>query len=304
MLVAAAAAAALGVAGYALAGSVTVSLGPAGPQPTAVTADWGDTLAVVNTDTVTYAITSPREDLRADTVAPGATWTSVVTARAGSYQYRQIGGTKSFQGQLVVTATGKVSLTARPAEVVFGQPVQLRGVVTKVGTPVVLEQRSIGDTEWKPVATLDGDASGAFSTSLRLASGARLRASIDGGQVHSANVGVSVLPVLTLTASPRKVAAGTPVSVRVRVKPAAAAARVGVSVCNELDGHWVSSGTKRPSGGLATFRVRLAYGQTQLRAEIARRDAAPGFEARISKKIVVTATGTPPRARKRAPHRC
>jgi hypothetical protein len=75
-------------------------------------------------------------------------------------------------------------------------------------------------------------------------------------------------------------------------------------MCNELEGRWVDAGSKRPSGGVAVFRVRPAFGRTQLRAEVARRDAAPGYEARVSRKVVVTATGTRPRARKHPPRRC
>jgi hypothetical protein len=294
----------LAVAGYALAASVTVTLGTAGPQPTAVTVDWGDTLAVVNGDSIAHGITSPREDLRADTIAPGATWTSVVTARAGSYQYRQLGGSKSFPGQIDVLATGSVSLTARPASVVYGVAVQVRGVATKAGTPVVLEKRDLGATDWQTAATLTPADDGSFSTAVRLASGAKLRASIDGGQVHSPTVSVAVLPVLKISASPRRTAAGHAVLVRARVTPARAAVRVGVSICNELTGRWVDVASKRPSAGLVVVTVRPAYGRSQLRAEIVRRDAAPGFEPRLSSRVVVTATGTPPRARKHAPHRC
>ncbi len=60
----AAASIALGAAGFALAGGVAVTLGPSGPQPKVVTVSWGDTLSFANGDSVTHAITSPRDDLR------------------------------------------------------------------------------------------------------------------------------------------------------------------------------------------------------------------------------------------------
>ena len=74
--------------------------------------EWGDTLAFVNGDSVTHAITSPHDDVGPATLAPGATVGGTETAHAGSYQYRQTGG-KSFVGTVVVTATGKVTLKAR-----------------------------------------------------------------------------------------------------------------------------------------------------------------------------------------------
>ena len=295
--------AALAAAGFAAGGLFSVTLGPTGPQPTVITADYGDTLAFVNGDTVGHAITSAQTNFRADTIAPAATFTTVVTAHAGSYQYRQTGD-KSYGATVVVLATGSVSLSATPATVLFGQSVLVRGR-TNPNVPVLLEQRAAGSTKWQPSVTLTSGSDGSFATHLRLPQGAKFRASIDGGQVRSGTVNIGMMPLLSITASPRRTVAGRPVVVRIKLSPPRAASRVTVSSCNELDGRWVDATPRRPgANGVAFFKVRSTYGTTELRASTARKDTAAGFEPRTSVRIMVTATGTPPRAKKHPPHRC
>ena len=54
---------ALGAGGFALAGTTTLSLTYAGPQPGTLTVPWGDTLEITNDDSVSHSL---------DLVAPGA----------------------------------------------------------------------------------------------------------------------------------------------------------------------------------------------------------------------------------------
>ena len=99
--------------------------------------------------------------------------------------------------------------------------------------------------------------------------------------------------------------ANTAVTVRVRVTPPKAAKRITLATCNALIGRWLTVGARRPgANGVALFTVKPAYGRTELQASIVRRDAASGYETRTSGQVAVTATGVPPRAKKRQPHHC
>ena len=176
----AAAAIALGAGGFALAGGVAVTLGPSGPQPKVVTVSWGDTLSFANGDSVTHAITSPRDDLRSPAIPPGGTYTSVVTARTGTYPYKQTGG-KSLPGFLVVRTSGTVSLTAQPKSVLYGRSVTLEGVSSIPSTPVLIEQHLRGARDWTQIATVTSAEDGEFSTVASLPIGTNVRASVASG---------------------------------------------------------------------------------------------------------------------------
>jgi plastocyanin len=301
-LVAGAAAAALVAAGYALAAGVTVTLGAAGPQPGTVTADWGDTLAFVNGDSVTHGITSPRTDLQVTAIPPAGTYTSVVTAHAGSYKYRQTGA-KDYPATVVVLATGTVKLKAATA-IAYGRPLKLSGTATKPGTTVLVEERLTGDTTWHPAATLTSGDDGSFATAVELKRSGKLRASIDGGQVSSTVIAVSVNPVLAIVTVARKTTAGRTVPVVARLSPAHSAARVTLSQCNADTVGWRSVSTQRPAAsGRISFRWKAGYGRTLLRVAIKRADAATGFTAVTSRTVAVTGAGVNPSRKHRTP-RC
>ena len=294
----------LAAGGVATAATVTVALGPNGPQPAALTADWGDTLAFVNNDTVAHGITSSRGDLVGGQVPPGGTITGVVTARAGSYQFRQT-GTKNFSGTLEVTAAGTVSLKVRSTDLLFGQRVVFSGVSTKPGTPVVLEERLAGDATWQDAATLTAGPDGSFAASIPLERGAKLRATIDGGQVRSGQLSISVAPRLTLD-GPRRTTAGHRIALRARVTPRGAAHRVTLLACTPGVGRWSPVSTVAASAaGTASFHWKAPAGKTFLRASVTRKNAAQGFGPRASARISVTASGPLPRVKHhRAPRAC
>ena len=290
-------------AGFALAGGVTVTLGPKGPQPGAVTVEWGDTLGFVNGDSVTHGITSAHNDVGPATLAPGATVGGTVTARAGSYQYRQTGG-KNYPGTVVVTATGTVTLKASKATVVYGGAVLLSGVASKPDSAVLLEQRLSGTTTWHELATVTSASDGTFGDSVRLEQSAKLRASIAGGQIRSAPVAVTLVPALTISSQARVTKVGRSIPITVRLVPPKAAKRVSLFECTPYSGGWHSVATRAPgAGGRITFSWTAGYGRTRLRAAIARKDAVAGFATQLSATITVTGIGPPP-AKNHPKHGC
>ena len=292
----------LAAAGYAVAAGVTVTLGASGPQPGTVTADWGDTLAFVNGDSVTHGITSPRTELQTTAIAPAATYTSVVTVHAGSYQYRQTGD-KSFPGTIVVLATGSVKLKA-PTSLVYGRPLKLSGTASKPATPVLVEERLTGDTAWHQAATISSGDDGSFALVVALKRSGKLRASIDGGQVRSALIAVSVTPVLAIASVARRTTAGRTLPVVVRLAPPRAGSRVTLAQCSADTVGWRVVATKHSTAsGKVAFRWKAGYGRILLRAELKRADAAPGFAAVTSAAVAVTSAGVNPSRKHRAP-RC
>lgn len=297
------AACALAAAGYALAANVTITLGPNGPQPGTVTAQWGDTLEVVNADSVAHGLTSSRTDFHADTIAPGATYTNVQTGRAGQFTFRQTGG-KGASGTVVLVATGTVTLRAVSTTLLYGQAARVHGVAAPAGSEVAIEERLAGDLGWTTATTVTSGADGSFAATVPVARGGRLRAAIDGDQIRSATVALTVEPRLTVTVTPRRVAVGRFVSVRAHVSPSAAAERLTLSRCASSTSGWRQVGARAPKGGVAAFRVKVVYGKNLLRAAVAHGDAAPGYAVRTSATLAVTGTGAPPAASHHSPHPC
>jgi plastocyanin len=292
--------AALATAGFALGSGVSVTLGPSGPQPKVVSVHWGDTVSIVNGDGVTHGITSPRPDLQAPALAPGATYTNVVTFRTGTYQYRQTGG-KSFPGDIVVSVTGTVSLKASTLSVVYGRTIALRGVSSIVSTPVLVEQRPRGARDWKPLATLQAADDGSFSTTAKLALGTNLRASVASGQIRSGVLRVAVRPSIAISSNAKKTLAGRTIDVRARMAPANGAKRLTLLACAVTTGAWKKVAAKRPGpGGGALFRWKAQAGKTLLRVVINHRDSVDGYTPTTSARIAVTAKGALPAKRHNA----
>jgi plastocyanin len=291
-------------AGFALAATVSVTLGPKGPQPAVVSVEWGDTLQFVNGDSVTHAITSPHDDIGPATLAPGATVGGTVTLHAGSYQFRQTGG-KNFVGTVVVTATGTVTLKASRRTVVYGQAVTLSGVTSKADTPVLIEQRTVGATAWSTVTTVSSAADGTFGDVVKPELSTRLRASVAGGQIRSAPVAVALAPALSISSTARATRVGRTIPISARLSPASAATRITLSECSPYTQGWRTVATRPPGlGGRVTFRWTAGYGRTLLRAGIGRRDAAPGFLTQQSATIAVIAAGSPPNGKVRPSRGC
>ena len=291
---------ALAVAGFALGGGVAVSLGPAGPQPKVVSVAWGDTVAFVNGDSVAHGITSPRADLQTTAIPPGATYTNVVTARTGTYQYRQVGG-KSYAGAIVVHVTGTLTLRASTASVVYGHALTLRGVSSIDSTPVLIEKRPRGQSGWTTLATLQSGTDGTFATTAKLPLGTNVRASVASGQIRSAVLRIAVKPALTISSTTKRTVAGRTVDVRARMTPARAARRLTLLACSVRTGAWKKVAAKAPGpGGGVAFRWKAQVGRTLLRVVTNHRDLADGYSANTSTRISVTASGTLPKTKHRA----
>jgi plastocyanin len=298
-----AAVAGLVAAGFAAAASLVVALGPSGPQPSVVTVAWGDTLQLVNHDSVAHGLTSARPQLRAAAVAPGATFTDVVTGRAGPFVYHQTGG-RRLDGTVVVALPGSVTLQATDASLRFGQGLLLSGK-TNSAVPVAIEERLAGEPAWHTVATPKSGSDGAFAATLTLAHGGKVRASIDGGQLRSAPVAVSVAPRLTITVSPHRTRVGRRVHLRARMRPAGAATRVTLYVCSPFSGHWRRvAGTKPSATGVAVFRWPAVPGSWRLRVGLRRHDLALGYAPGTSARVTVTGTGKKLPVKLPARHHC
>lgn len=300
----AAASIALGAAGFALAGGVAVTLGPSGPQPKVATVSWGDTLSFTNGDSVAHAITSAREDLRSPVIPPGGAYASVITARTGTYPYKQTGGGKNLPGFLVVSTSGTVSLTAQPKSVLFGRSVTLAGVSSIPSTPVLIEQHLRGARDWTQIATVTSGEDGAFSTVANLPIGANVRASVASGQLHSPVVHVRVRPRLAIASQARRTVANRRIDVVARITPANASRRLYLLACSVRSGAWKRAASKRPgSGGGATFKWKAQPGRTFLRVAVKNDDLVKGYSPSASGVISVTAKGALPRLPHHRKHR-
>jgi plastocyanin len=269
-----AAALALGAGGFALAGTTSLSLTHAGPQPSRVTVPWGGTLAIVNADTVPHTVTSPHPELRSGTLQPGQAFNAVFAGAAHTYGYRQTGG-RGYAGVVVVDFTGSVTVRATPKTVPFGKDVKLSGTTSIPNTQVALSLRRVGDKKWEPFANIASDASGAFSTTFQLDRGARVRATVAAGQILSRAIIVNVRPLLAVGLSKR--------AIRARLTPAAAGKRLTLE-CRSAKKHWARIGAKRVGrNGVVTFvrhrRKRAA------RVTLAHRDVASGYSV-VSSRVL------------------
>jgi plastocyanin len=290
-------------AGYGAAANVAVVLGPSGPQPSAVTVPWGGTVDFVNGDSVPHGLTSARPGPHVAAIAPGETFSDVISGRAGPYAYHQTGGPRR-DGTVVIAVSGSVSLRAAANPVPFGKRLRLSGT-TKAGLQVALAERLAGEPHWHAVETLTSGSQGTFGTTLPLAAGGRFRASIEGDQIRSHRLVVTVAPSLTLTASSHRVAAGKRVRLHARVRPARAASRVYLYICSPLAPRWHRLVRARFSArGVASFRGRAVPGRFRLRATLRRHDVAAGYSPVTSRPVTVRGTGKSPLVTHRSRRYC
>jgi plastocyanin len=273
------AALALGAGGYALAGTTSLSLTFAGPQPDTVTVPWGDTLEITNEDTVPHSLVSSHPELQSGLIAPGQTFTTTFTTRAHTYGYRQIGG-RGFPGHVVVAFSGRVSLRVSRSSVPFGRSVILRGVTSIESTPVAIQVRRGGDVRWRAFREVFSNGRGAFSTAVRFERGARLRATVAAGQIRSAATTVTVTPKLTVSARRG--------GVRAKLFPARAASKLTLE-CSVAPGRWKRVAAKRlgPSG-VVSFRLHAGRGAL-VRVATVHRDVVDGYAARTSRALRLSA---------------
>jgi len=266
---------ALGAAGFALAGTTTLSMTYAGPGPSTLTVPWGDTLRITNVDSISHALISSHSELRTGLVAPGKTFSATITGPAHSYGYRQTGG-RGYPGKLVIDFTGdRVSMSASAPAVGFGHAVRLSGTASVHSMPVAIEFHRAGDAHWTTLTTVVSSSTGDYSASVRLDRGGKLRASMAGGQIRSSPKVVEVRPKLTASRHGGRVVA--------KLAPAAAALRVTLE-CRIAHGRWRPIASKRPSStGVASFATRSGHGA--VRATVTNRNVRDGFAAQASRAL-------------------
>jgi plastocyanin len=286
-LVAAFALAVLFGAGLALAGTASVTLGPAGPQPATVTVQWGDTVVFSNGDGEAHGVTIPRITVESPSLAPGASWAQVFDGRTGNYIFRQT-GTRSFGGTVVVQLTGGVTMTATPAVLTYGKRVTFRGTAL-AGFPVKLEHLPAGTSgAWIERSTVQAGSDGSWSTSLVPETGGRYRASAAADQLRSPVVSVGLRPRISVTA-PKRAPAGRVVTVRARIAPAGAAVTADLERYDTARRRWTRVDRRRVDrAGSVSFRWRVVAGRSRLRVQLTRSALRSGFEPTTGAAVSVS----------------
>jgi hypothetical protein len=265
---------ALGAAGFALAGTTTLSLTYAGPEPDTLSVSWGDTVRITNSDTVAHSIVSSHRELQTGALLPGQTFTATITGSAHSYSFRQTGGT-GYPGKIQVDFSGGVSFHASRAAVDFGRAVTLSGTTSVHSTPVDLQVHRRGDTEWSTLTTVFSNGSGAYSATVRLERGGKLRATVAAGKIRSA--------VRLVEVRPKLIAARRGGAVVAKLTPARAASRLSLE-CRTGPGRWKRIASKRPSPrGVVSFAARPGRGL--VRVAVTHHDTADGFAPRVSRAV-------------------
>jgi plastocyanin len=279
----------LGVGGFALAATTTVTLGPTGPQPATVTVGWGDTVAFVNGDSASHVVTIPRLEAASPALDPGATYTQVFDGRGGNYVFRQI-GRPSYGGMVVVEVKGRVTLTTPTPAIEYGRSVTLRGTSSIVNTPVSIVQREPGESaDFTEAAKVQADASGSFSARLRPRGPVYYRATIAAGQLRSPSVQIAVRPRVKASASPRSAPVGRRVTITVRVTPAGSAGRADLERYDTRRKDWAREDQARVArSGRAVFAWKTLKGSTRLRVRLRRSELRPGWAEASSPAFVVT----------------
>jgi hypothetical protein len=265
---------ALGAAGFALAGTTTLSLTYVGPEPDTVTVPWGDTLRITNADTVAHSLVSSHPELRTGVLLPGKTFTATISGPAHNYSFRQTGG-KGFPGKIEVDFSGHVSLSPSSTSVSLGRAVRLKGTTNLHSTPVLLQMHRSGESHWTTLATVFSSSSGAYAATVRLQRGGKLRATVAAGQIRSAVKLVDVRPKLTASRRGGGVTA--------KLNPAGAALLLTLE-CRIGPGRWKRIASKRPSGaGVVSFAVRSGRGLVRVAATHSA--AKEGFAPQASRAL-------------------
>lgn len=279
---------ALCVGGFAAAAVTSVTLTGAGPQPSALTVNWGDTVAFTNGDAQQQIISIPRLTVASPPIQPGGSWSQAFEDRIGNYIFRQVAA-RSFQGTIVVALNGTLTLTGRPAAVQFGRRTTLQGRSPYPGRPVVVERLPQGSSTWAEAAQVVAAEDGAFSTALAPTIGARYRATAAAGQLRSAPISIGVRPRLTIAVSPRRGTAGRRAVVRARVAPAEAVRRLDLERYEPRRRRWMREATRAVGrNGAVTFSWAIRSGASRLRVAVRRVELRPGYDQATSAPVVVT----------------
>ena len=265
---------ALGAAGFALAGTTTLSLTYVGPEPGTLTVPWGDTLRITNVDSISHSLISSHPELQSGAVLPGKTFTATIAGPARSYGYRQIGG-RGYPGKLVVDFSGgRISLSGT-STVGFGRAVRLSGTTSVRSTPVAIEVRRTGDKHWTTLAATVSDSSGAYALNARLDRGGKLRATMAAGHIRSTLKVVAVRPKVTGLRRGGRVIG--------KVDPAMAVSRLALE-CRAGPGRWKQIAAKRPGPtGIVSFGIRNGHGLVRVAAT--RKNVRDGFATQASRAL-------------------
>jgi len=291
-LLAALAGGALFAAGFALAGTATVSLTASGPNPATVTVEWGDTVVFTNADSIARGVTSSRAPFESGAIAPGGSFQFRFDGRAGRYSYVQTGSRPNTSGIVELKASGTVSLKAVPAKAVYGSNVTLSGQSSYPGTPVVVQLRQAGgSSDWKDVLPLVASDTGAYTGGIKALAGGRLRAQVAANQISSDLVDLEVLPRMRVGVQPGRVRAGSRALVTATITPGGAASMADLETYDADRKSWSHESSRKVSpSGKVTFVFKADKGRNRLRVTLKRWYLDPGFSPVVSKTLVVTGT--------------
>jgi hypothetical protein len=288
----------LGLAGYAFAASFSVTLTSGGPQPGIFTAALGDTVTFVNGDYLTHTVVDRSIGLQSPPLGPGQSWAYVLTT-SGRHTYGQEGKPTGF-GQIVVERTGTVTLKASRRSLAYGSGTVLNGTSSLPTFPVKIEQRAKGETQWNHLATVTPTPEGAFTLAIQPQTGAAYRAAVFDGELLSPSVDVDVRPVLTLAAKRRTGPGGSLLTLTARIAPEDAARSMELMRFDSQRQDWKRVQTRGVSSvGRVTFRWRIEYGRSLLRASVVKKGLARGYSEASSRPVLVKGTGTPPPKRRK-----
>lgn len=281
---------------FAAADSI-VTLTANGPQPPTATVNWGDTVVFTNIDQAAHVLASTEPEIGTTTVAAGQSATLVFAGKVGTKHYVFSASPRSFYGpSVVVQLRGSIDLAARTPVVTYGASAQLDGRLTlRPGAEVTIVARHLniygnGTGEWTPVAgPLATTGHGAFSYGTMPRAGAEYAAHAAAGQLLSKPVTVLVSPSIRVRA-PRRVRAGRPFTISVRVAPAAVTRTATLETYVAATKTWHSAGKLRIVGGAGSTARSVQSGTSRFRVSIASRDLVAGFTAGTSKSFTVVTT--------------
>jgi hypothetical protein len=286
---------ALGLAGFALAGGVTVSLTNAGPQPAIATVPIGETVVFVGSGNENHSITSPTFSV--PFIQPGQTY-PIRLETPGKIAYQVTGFYRVHRGIIIVTVPGGLQLTASKTVVAYGQPLTLTGSSPLTNGRVALETKSsprgAEKVTWTRVADVPTASDGSFSTVINPEARTIYRVSL--GTIRSKPLTVDVAPVLSIAASARTLKAGSVLRVVSKVTPPAAATDLYLVRYDRTrkDRPWRTlMKAAVPGPGTVVFKWPVVAGRTLLRVQSSSATRSTGFASGASRSIVVTGIGQP-----------
>lgn len=283
-------AAGLALAGYALAGTTVVSFTSTGPQPSAATVNWGDTVMFTNADTVPYTLALDDDTGTVTQTVPAAgSYAKVFNGNAGSHRYT-ITGTSKFAGSVSVKVSGTLSLVAAAPSVFFGSSTTLSGKTPYATTSVTIQQAQVVPGApagaWSDLATITPAADGLFSLTVKPLTRMRYRAVTAAQQLSSTGVTVTVKPRITARIRPRTLTVSKKIVARAHISPATAATTAYLT--QRTGTRWQVVAQAKVNLGVAKLHwVPRRGGKYKLRVELHGTSLDPAFVASASRSTRV-----------------